>query len=160
MRIELSACALCLIVSAPASGAERDSTPLTASADAVPLAAETSPSRKAKPAGAARPTAFVLPARSAPVQRRDAIQLLGDPTSAAALDLRGEREPSGRPADSAEGASRAVRETLNDYPKPRQPRTALSTALVLRIDGNNDSPPLSVGGGGVAGVLWGMRPRP
>lgn len=162
MRIELSACALCLIASAPAFAGERDSVPLKATAHAIPVVDTPTLARKARPSssGVARSTAFVLPARSAPIERRAAIPLLGGAGSGSGLDLGSERGPSGRPADNAEGASRAVREALNDYPKPRQPRTALSTALVLRIDGNNDSPSLSVGGGGVASVLWGMRPRP
>lgn len=49
----------------------------------------------------------------------------------------------------------AVRDTLADYRKPRAFRPSpLSAMLVLRIDGKDESPPFSVGGGGVAAALW------
>lgn len=57
-------------------------------------------------------------------------------------------------ATSVRGGSWAVRDTLADYRKPRIRRSPLSTMLVLRIDGEEASPPISVGGGGVAAVLW------
>jgi hypothetical protein len=57
-------------------------------------------------------------------------------------------------ATSARGGSWAVHDTLSDHRKPRFRRSAFSTMLVLRIDGQEDSAPLSVGGGGVAAALW------
>ncbi|MBC9031755.1 hypothetical protein IAG41_05065 [Sphingomonas sp. JC676] len=51
------------------------------------------------------------------------------------------------------GARYAVGDTLADHRRVGPPRSALDTMLVFRIDGSNDSPPLSVGGG-VAGAMW------
>lgn len=54
----------------------------------------------------------------------------------------------------------AVRDSLADYRKPRAFRpSALSTMLVLRIDGKDESPALSVGGGGVAAAIWRVMPQ-
>jgi len=61
-------------------------------------------------------------------------------------------------ATSARGASWAVYDTLSDHRKPRFRRSALSTMLVLRIDGKESTSPVSVGGGGVASALWKAMP--
>jgi hypothetical protein len=54
----------------------------------------------------------------------------------------------------------AVRDILGEYRKPRLYRqTALSTMLMLRIDGKDDTPAFGVGGGGVAAVLWKVMPQ-
>ncbi|WP_404339205.1 hypothetical protein AB2M62_08060 [Sphingomonas sp. MMS12-HWE2-04] len=57
------------------------------------------------------------------------------------------------------GGTYAVRETMNDHRKPRFRRSALGTMLVLRIDGEEESPAFSVGGGGVSAALWRAVPR-
>jgi hypothetical protein len=44
------------------------------------------------------------------------------------------------------------------YARIIRPPRALDATLVLRIDGNADSPPLSVGGG-ITGALWQVIPR-
>lgn len=59
---------------------------------------------------------------------------------------------------SARGGSWAVYDTLSDHRKPRFRRSALSTMLVLKIDGKSDTSPVSVGGGGVASALWKAMP--
>jgi hypothetical protein len=51
------------------------------------------------------------------------------------------------------GARYAVGDALADHRRVGPPRSALDAMLVFRIDGSNDSPPLSVGGG-VAGAMW------
>jgi len=51
------------------------------------------------------------------------------------------------------GARYAVGDALADHRRVGPRRSALDAMLVLRIDGSNDSPPLSVGGG-VAGAMW------
>lgn len=51
------------------------------------------------------------------------------------------------------GARYAVGDALADHRRVGPPRSALDAMLVFRIDGRNDSPPLSVGGG-VAGAMW------
>ena len=57
------------------------------------------------------------------------------------------------------GGSYAVYDVMRAQPKPRHRESALSTALVLRLDGEDDSPPFSVGGGGVAAAVWRAVPR-
>ncbi len=54
----------------------------------------------------------------------------------------------------------AVRDVLMDHRKPRVFRpSAFSTMLILRIDGKDESPAFSVGGGGVAAAVWKAMPR-
>ncbi|HEX8300527.1 hypothetical protein [Sphingomonas sp.] len=54
----------------------------------------------------------------------------------------------------------AVRDTLGEYRRPRAFKPSpLSAMLVLRIDGKDESPAFSVGGGGVAAVLWKAMPQ-
>ena len=64
------------------------------------------------------------------------------------------------PVTAGDNGTYAVRDALADYRKPRAFRSSpLNATLMLRIDGNDDSPPLSVGGGGVAAVLWKAMPQ-
>jgi hypothetical protein len=155
MRAEPFACAILFAASLPALAEERDAVPIKTETRAIAPAEVASRSK----ARTARPVPFLLPARAVPAGRR-AQPLLSTTSGAAAVsDLPGESAPSSRPSANAEGASRAVREALDDHRKPRQPRSVLSTALVLRVDGNGDSPALSVGGGGVASAVWGLLPR-
>jgi len=65
---------------------------------------------------------------------------------------------NGENATSARGGTWAVYDTLSDHRKPRFRRSALSTMLVLRIDGKESTSPVSVGGGGVASALWKAMP--
>lgn len=51
------------------------------------------------------------------------------------------------------GARYAVGETLADHRRVGPPRSPLDAMLVLKIDGSNPVPALSVGGG-VAGAMW------
>ncbi|UYY59029.1 hypothetical protein [Sphingomonas sp. S2-65] len=60
---------------------------------------------------------------------------------------------------AGDGGRYAVRETLSDYRKPRFRRSALGTMLTLRIDGEAESPAFSVGGGGVAAIVWQAVPK-
>lgn len=65
-----------------------------------------------------------------------------------------------RDATTAEaGGSYAVRDYFSSERKPRFRRSALGALLVLKIDGQEDSPPLSVGGGGVAAAVWQVVPK-
>jgi hypothetical protein len=155
MRAELFACATLFATSLPAVAEEREGVPVKVETRAI-VPGEVPARSKVKPV---RPVPFLLPARAAPAERRGQPLLSMASGSTGVSDLPGERAPSTRPAANAEGASRAVREALNDHRKPRQPRSVLSTALVLRVDGNGDSPSLSVGGGGVASAVWGLLPR-
>ncbi|RYY23388.1 MAG: hypothetical protein EOP62_20290 [Sphingomonadales bacterium] len=88
-----------------------------------------------------------------------------DPVSSyAAIDLRtiaAWRLTEGLGANTASAnGSFAVRDVLMEHRKPRAYRPSMiSTMLVLRIDGERDSAPFSIGGGGVAAALWGAMPR-
>lgn len=62
-------------------------------------------------------------------------------------------------ATASSGGTYAVSETMDDHRKPRFRRSALSTMLVLRLDGQDESPAFSVGGGGVGAALWHVAPR-
>lgn len=64
----------------------------------------------------------------------------------------------GKNTTSVRGSSWAVYDILSDYRKPRFRRSALSTMLVLKIDGKEESAPISLGGGGVAQALWKAMP--
>ncbi|ATY31469.1 hypothetical protein [Sphingomonas psychrotolerans] len=57
------------------------------------------------------------------------------------------------------GGSYAVHDILRDQPRPRHRGSALSTAFVLKLDGDADSPAFSVGGGGVAAAMWRAVPK-
>jgi len=164
MRARLFVCAIGCAMTAPlpASAEEADTATIRADALAM-LHVERVPGRERSAPerllSASKPARFTLPVASARLAprplalrftRRDEPRQPepGDETAfAAARD------------DMAAGtASRAVRDALADHPKPRIPRSPLSTALVLRLDGDRASPPISVGGGGVAGAVWGMLP--
>ncbi len=60
---------------------------------------------------------------------------------------------------STRGASYAVSDTLADRRQVRHRKSALSTMLVLRLDGKEESPAFSVGGGGVAAAVWKAVPQ-
>jgi len=64
----------------------------------------------------------------------------------------------GKNTTSVRGSSWAVHDILSDYRKPRFRRSALSTMLVLKIDGKEDTSPVSLGGGGVAQAVWKAMP--
>ncbi len=150
MRSKLFVCGLLAAsTSLPAFAGERKAAPVLP--DAVPSTG------KAAPRVAGRPAPFLLPLRSAPATRGAQALLRLQPGEGSVP--RDDRVAAGPSLDTAGGARRAVRDALDAHPKPRQPRSPLSTALVLRIDGDRDSPPLSVGGGGVAGVMWRLLPR-
>jgi hypothetical protein len=100
---------------------------------------------------AARPVAVSLKAATAAEVRRSPDLLNADRSWLI--------DPVSGEATSDAGASFAVREAFDRMPKPRVRKSALSAALVLRIDGQEDSPLFSVGGGGVAAAMWKMRPQ-
>jgi hypothetical protein len=73
------------------------------------------------------------------------------------LLLEGEASPE---VTMGAGGSYAVSDALSAVRKPRFRRSPLGALLVLRIDGQEESPAFSVGGGGVAAAVWRMVPRP
>jgi hypothetical protein len=58
-----------------------------------------------------------------------------------------------------DGGRYAVGDYFSSQRKPRFRRSALGALLVFKIDGEDDSPPLSVGGGGVASAVWQALPK-
>lgn len=73
-------------------------------------------------------------------------------------------QPDWRVTDaSARTAEDGGRYAVGDYfsaqRKPRFRRSALGALLVLRIDGEDESPAVSVGGGGVASAVWQALPK-
>jgi hypothetical protein len=106
--------------------------------------------------GVERVAIHTLPASSVPQQPVEAT------FSVAELRVRpswhitaGENETA---TTSARGGSWAVYDTLSDHRKPRFRSSVMSTMLVLRIDGKEESAPISLGGGGVAAALWKAMP--
>ncbi|MHA6719371.1 hypothetical protein ACX40Y_07935 [Sphingomonas sp. RS6] len=76
-----------------------------------------------------------------------------EPIATGAADDPAWRRDERRLVTSDDGARYAVGEIMADHRRAGPPRSALDAMLVLRIDGNRDSPALSVGGG-VAGAVW------
>lgn len=60
---------------------------------------------------------------------------------------------------SSAGGAYMVRDTLANYRKPRFRKSVLSAMFMLKLDGNEDSAPFSLGGGAVASALWRAMPR-
>ncbi len=110
------------------------------------------------------PRPFMLPAGATPLQVLPKITLLARQsakrTDSDALEPMVWGPGSTLPEVTARaGGSYAVYDVMRAQPKPRHREFALSTALVLRLDGEDDSPPFSVGGGGVAAAVWRAVPR-
>lgn len=57
------------------------------------------------------------------------------------------------------GGSYAVYDVMRAQPRPRHRNSPLGAALVLRLDGQEESPAFSIGGGGVAAAVWRAVPR-
>lgn len=94
---------------------------------------------------------------------RSGISLSLTPRSARRFDLAGTyRAESLRLTEvtADEGGRYAVQEALSEQRKPRFRRSALGTMLVLKLDGEEESPTFSVGGGGVAEIVWQAAPKP
>jgi hypothetical protein len=169
---------VCLIVtgaSAPAMAEERDApvaqppAPVTLLRDRMAhYVAKTAPLPAAAPARFnARPQPFMLPANSARLQPQRArgaapaaepVPIAYDFREPSAIEAWGLSLPRSE-ATSTRGGSYAVRDIMNAQPKPRKRGSPLAAAFVLRLDGKDDSPPFSVGGGGVAAALWKVVPK-
>lgn len=111
--------------------------------------------------GRTTPQPFMLPAASAPLRPAPRVALVAE----TAVKTKG-AEPAPWGAGSTlpqvtahAGGSYAVYDVMRAQPRPRHRGSALSTALVLRLDGQDDSPAFSVGGGGVAAAVWRAVPR-
>lgn len=109
-------------------------------------------------AESALPQRFMLPAGSARLER------LSESGRAGESSVSAETQVLAKDGDAPEVTARAggryaVYDILRSQPRPRFRGSALSTAFVLKLDGNDDSPAFSVGGGGVAAAVWKAVPR-
>jgi hypothetical protein len=109
------------------------------------------------------PQRFMLPARGARLERLPEAPLAGEGSQASsgiAAETVAWGPGSTLPEVTARaGGSYAVHDILRDQRRSRHPKSPLSTAFVLRLDGDDDSPAFSVAGGGVAGAVWQAVPR-
>lgn len=166
----LPVCAMLLTLGSPAFAGDRpgDKPPIRR---AVPVDSTAAALQQGRISGlGARPLApFVLPVASSktaehllradlatvrasrPVRRFDLNSVEGEDASTDSLRL--------AESGAGDGGRYAVRDTLSDYRKPRFRRSALGTMLTLRLDGEEESPAFSVGGGGVAAVVWQAMPK-
>lgn len=103
-----------------------------------------------------RMTIFTLDARAAPTQLLTATAREGAPLAATSARPQAQWRVPGLVSSIAglRAGSDAVRETMASLRLRGGPRSPLKTMFVLRIDGKEDSPPFSIGGGGVAAALW------
>lgn len=162
MRKTLISCVILCGLSCPASAGERSGVNLRppAAQRAIPfsrLIKEPARQRALTPASAkSLPQRFMLPAGNARLERLPVDRLTAESRQSVPSLL--ERDPS--PEVTARAGGRyAVYDILRAQPRPRQPRSPLGAAFVLKIDGNDDSPPFSVGGGGVAAAVWQAVPK-
>lgn len=105
----------------------------------------------------ALPQRFMLPVGSARLERMPETGRAGE--SLVSVETQA-LDPEAAPEVTARAGGRyAVYDILRNQPRPRFRGSPLSTALVLKLDGNDESPAFSVGGGGVAAVMWKAVPR-
>lgn len=162
----MSVCAVSLLLGAPALAQEwRDDASAGKSGVKVAVAS-VQPDR----APAARSfDRFSLPAQAAGLDRgamsSDLVPPLPRPADQPFSLAHGEQAVRSQPSlrltetTSGDGGRHAVHEALSDHRKPRVRRSALGTMLTLRLDGEAESPSFSVGGGGVAAVVWQAVPK-
>lgn len=103
-----------------------------------------------------RVAVFTLDARAAPAQLLTAAPRGAAPLAATGVRPQQQWRVPGLVSSitGLRAGSDAVRETLATLRLRGGPRSPLKTMFVLRIDGQEDSPPFSIGGGGVAAALW------
>lgn len=109
------------------------------------------------------PQPFMLPAGTARLQPLPQLTVTAERTSRRTADASAPAAwgpGSTLPEVTARaGGSYAVYDVMREQPRPRHRKSALSTALVLRLDGQDDSPAFSIGGGGVAAAVWRAVPK-
>lgn len=113
--------------------------------------------------GQASPKPFMLPAGAAPPQPLPEVNVLAERTARRAGVA--SEPPTWGPGSTLPevtahaGGSYAVYDVMRAQPRPRHRSSPLSTALMLRLDGEDDSPAFSIGGGGVAAAVWRAVPK-
>lgn len=155
---------LCLGCAAlPAFAGERPRPNLKATASAIATRTAFWSARDKRAPDGSKLQPFTLPLASTQAKPLPRLTLLAEP---AAKRVAGLTAPtrwgpgSTLPEVTARAAaSYAVDDVMNAQPKPRRRGSPLSAALVLRLDGQDDSPAFSVGGGGVAAAVWRAVPK-
>ena len=163
MRNTLIFCVIACGVSCPALAGERsgvNSRPIVLAGLIKDPAALHAP---APAADGVLPQRFMLPASGARLERLPEASLARESRQVPSI-ISAETVAWGPGSTLSEvtasaGGSYAVHDTIRDLPRPRHRKSPLSTAFVLKLDGNDDSPSFSVGGGGVAGAMWQAVPR-
>jgi hypothetical protein len=165
----VAAIACCL--SMPATAGDKPkvkSGPVLVSAAGAVLRSDTRVSAGRAAAGAAASRraggdVFVLPPAPGGLERRVSSATLLRSEAAerpsridASLDAAAQPRPE---VTGSAGGSYAVRDYFAAQPRPRQRRSPLGAMFVLRLDGQEESPSFSVGGGGVPAALWGVMPK-
>lgn len=166
----LSVCAVSLILGTPALADERprDDAVIPGSSGVKVDTASLRPSRSRVPSGQSFDR-FALPAQALKFDQRamqpDLVPPLARPADQPFTPVQGDQEITRQTSlrltetTSSDGGRYAVHEALSDHRKLRFRRSALGTMLTLRLDGEAESPPFSVGGGGVAAVVWQALPK-
>ncbi|MDT8758067.1 hypothetical protein MZO42_05100 [Sphingomonas psychrotolerans] len=105
------------------------------------------------------PQRFMLPAGGARLERLPEAPLAGEARQASSSSAAWGPGSTLTEVTARAGGSYAVHDILRDQPRPRHRNSPLSAAFVLKLDGNDDSPAFSVGGGGVAAAVWQAVPK-
>ncbi|WP_156404756.1 hypothetical protein [Sphingomonas sp. Root241] len=155
------ACVILCGMSFPAVAGERSG---VAKARANMLKASAAPGRDPPARVRTAPRPFMLPAGATPLRVLPQTTFLTGQSAKRTADDASEPVEWGPGSTLPEvtaraGGSYAVYDVMRAQPRPRHRESALSTALVLRLDGEDDSPAFSVGGGGVAAAVWRAVPR-
>jgi hypothetical protein len=156
MRDTLVCCAVLCALSCPALAGERSGVSSRPIAIAG-LVKDPAGLRIPEPAAdKTLPQRFMLPAGNARLERLPEASLIVEGRVAKTIAI----EPEAPPEVTARAGGRyAVYDILREQPRPRHRNSPLSAAFVLKIDGSDDSPPFSVGGGGVAAAVWQAVPK-
>lgn len=153
------ACAVSLSVASPAIAGDRPGKKAPTPAMVGQTITEGSQQRADHLSFAPNAQRFALPLDMRKLDRRPLPGTLVASVSKAADARFKAMAEADEPVTAGDGGRYAVSDTLSNYRKPRFRRSALGTVLTLRLDGETESPPFSVGGGGVAAVLWQALPK-
>ena len=159
MRMTLVSCVIACGLTSPALAGERSGV----SSRPIALAALIKdPAARRAPASASDkslPQRFMLPAGSARLERLPETASGGEARQVSSSTTAWGPGSTLPEVTARAGGSYAVHDILRDQPRPRHPKSPLSAAFVLKLDGNDDSPAFSVGGGGVAAAVWRAVPK-
>jgi hypothetical protein len=159
MRMTLVSCVIVCGLASPALAGERSGVSSRPIAFAALIK---DPAARRVPASASDkslPQRFMLPTGSARLERLPEAPLTsehGQGISTAVEWGPGSTLPE---VTARAGGSYAVHDILRDQPRRRPRQSPLSAAFVLKLDGKDDSPSFSVGGGGVAAAVWQAVPK-